>query len=179
MGIEGNALIKSGSSEYQAQVTADVSERLPRFSLKLSDGTLVDLSNLRVAVDFDYKKSISPTKSESFGRANEIKDTGDISGVMLTNYESYDLTGKYTFCNHQIAYLTKLQISHELELNILVARFKQAKKKLYTQRHLLLISRVDAVKNNLADVKAWLNDVILEMEKEGMVSGGFAKKLIA
>lgn len=177
MGIEGNVKVKTSQTEYESNVHVDLKERLPKFSVVLNDGTSIDLSNLRVAVDLDYKKCLFPSKTESFGRPNEIEDTGQVSDELLVNYEKYDLAGKYKFCNHQIAYLTKLLSAHELEVSKLVYRFEQANKKLYTQRHLLLISRVEAVKGNLIDVKAWLNDVLIEMEINKVISEGFSKKV--
>lgn len=174
MGIEGTVTVKSKNSEYKVNVDADTSGVFPIFTLKLEDGTKVDLSKLKVAVDFDYHKALFPSKVEKFGRANNIEDTGDVSGDMLENFDNLELEGKYNFCLQRIAYLNKLLDAHKLEEKKLVYRFEQAGKKLYTQRHLLLISRVDAVKANLFDMESWSKSVLLTMEKQKMVSEGFA-----
>jgi|TARA_B110000211_G_scaffold28542_1_gene28929 hypothetical protein len=179
MGLEGVVTVKDKTTNYQVNVDADTSDILPKFTVTLKDGTTLDLSKVKVAVDFDYHKALFPSKLEKFGKPAEIKDTGELSGDMLEHFESLDLEGKYNFCTNRTAYLNKLLEAHKLEEKKLVYRFEQSGKKLYTQRHLLLISRVDAVKANLFDMDSWTKGVLLTMEKQKMVGEGFTMKASA
>lgn len=176
MGLEGIVNVKNKADHYSVDVKADTTGIFPKFTLELNDGTTIDLSKIKVAVDFDYNKALFPSKLEKFGKPAEIKDTGELSGDMLEHFEQLDLEGKYNFCTNRTAYLNKLLESHKLEEKKLVYRFEQAGKKLYTQRHLLLISRVDTVKANLFDMESWTKNVLLTMERKNMVSEGFTLK---
>lgn len=176
MGVEGRVTVYDKKDSYQVNVVGDTTGVNPKFTIGLRDGLEVDISKLKVAIDFDYNKALFPSRLEKFGKPNEISDTGELSGEMIENFDSLDLEGQYQFCTQRVAYLKKLLEEHKLEEKKLVYRFEQADRKLYTQRHLLLISRVDAVKAHLFDLESWTKNVLLTMERKRMVGEGFAMK---
>jgi hypothetical protein len=165
VGIEGEILYTHNEFPERAPVVLGHNGKFPSFIATLKNGDKVDVSNLKVAVDIDYNDLFFPRRTESYGKVDEIKDLGKLSPVAINNYNELGPIEKFAWLSDRISYLTSLRAKHELQLNVLVSRYKSQRRKLHDNRHLLLQSRFDTVTEQLIESKSWYNKTLVELVK--------------
>jgi hypothetical protein len=165
VGIEGEVSYTHDGFVERTPIKLGQDGKFPTFIATLNNGDKIDISKLKVAVDIDYNDLFFPKRTESYGKVDEIKDLGKLSPVATNNYNSLAPKEKFAWLSDRVSYLTSLRAKHELQLNVLVSRYKNQRRKLHDNRHLLLQSRFDTVTEQLIESKSWYNKTLVELVK--------------